>query len=182
MTRDPSWYNGQDPYCNNDWPGSTYTGPQEFWWAPYDNRPGTDLTQALPDYSPKALLLPFTEGNVSIFRCPLGIDPLSGRAFQVSYAWSGVALGPQGKRLGDITVASGTSQVVLVWEHAHGPQCWNGSPRGREWFPVAWDVPPEHYPQWHPGVCHFLFCDGHVAGLAREEIQKGLFYVSSPRD
>jgi prepilin-type processing-associated H-X9-DG protein len=102
--------------------------------------------------------------------------------FQVSYAWNGVAAGPQGKRLGDFSNGSGTSQVVIVWEHAHGPQCWNGSPRGREWFPVDWDVPPEHYPVWHPGVCHFLFCDGHVAGLARVAIQKSLFYVSVPPD
>jgi prepilin-type N-terminal cleavage/methylation domain-containing protein/prepilin-type processing-associated H-X9-DG protein len=178
--RDPSWYDGRDPCCYKDAPGNTYTGPKEIWWAPYDNRPGTDVTYALPDYTPNSLLLPFSEGNVSIFRCPSGIDRVSGRAFQVSYAWSGVTLGPQGKRLADIANASGTSQVALVWEHAHGPQCWYGSPHGREWFPLDWDVPPVHYPLWHTGVCNFLFCDGHAAGLARAEIQKSLFYVTTP--
>src|SRR5262249_1470291 len=84
--RDASWYNGQDPCCRNDWPGNTYTGPQEIWWAPYDNRPGTSISDALPDYAPKALLLPFTEGNVSVFRCPLGREPQTGRTLQVSYA------------------------------------------------------------------------------------------------
>jgi prepilin-type N-terminal cleavage/methylation domain-containing protein len=76
--RDPSWYNGQDPCCYNDVPGTAYTGPQEIWWAPYDNRPGTDLTHALPDYTPKSLLLPFSEGKVSLFRYPLGIDRQTG--------------------------------------------------------------------------------------------------------
>lgn len=35
---------------------------------------------ALPDYSRRSLLLPFTEGRV-VFRCPLGIDPRSERPF-----------------------------------------------------------------------------------------------------
>jgi prepilin-type N-terminal cleavage/methylation domain-containing protein/prepilin-type processing-associated H-X9-DG protein len=180
--RDPSWYNGQDPYCHNDWPGNTYTGPQEIWWAPYDNRPGTDITHALPDYSPKSLLLPFTEGNLSVYRCPVGIEPESGMPLQISYAWSGVAFGPEGKRLTDIANANGTSHIVTVWEHAHGPQCWNGAPSGRDWFPLAWDVPPIHYPLWHPGVCNFLFCDGHASSLARDEIKKDLFYLTTPRE
>jgi hypothetical protein len=88
--RDPSWYSGQDPCCYNDPDGWRYTGPQKIWWAPYDNRPKADVTHALPDYVPQALLLPFTEGNVSVFRCPLGIDPASRKPFQVSYAWSGI--------------------------------------------------------------------------------------------
>src|SRR5207244_4010866 len=53
---DPSWYNGQDPYCYHDWSGTNYTGPQEIWWAPYDHRPGANFTDSLPDYSPRCLL------------------------------------------------------------------------------------------------------------------------------
>jgi prepilin-type N-terminal cleavage/methylation domain-containing protein/prepilin-type processing-associated H-X9-DG protein len=177
--RDLSWYNGQDPFCYKDVPGSQYTGPQEIWWAPYESRPNTDLSYALPDYTPKSLLLPFTEGKVSVFRCPLGIDRDTGQPFQVSYAWSGVTFGPEGKRLVDISNASGTSHVVTAWEHAHGPQCFYYGLRYREWLPAQKDsTPPVHYPQWHPGVCNFLFCDGHVAGLARDEIVKNLFYVT----
>jgi prepilin-type N-terminal cleavage/methylation domain-containing protein/prepilin-type processing-associated H-X9-DG protein len=180
---DPSWYNGQDPCCYNDFAGTIYTGPQEIWWAPYDHRTGTDLTHALPDYTPKGLLLPFTEGKVSIFRCPLGIDRETGLAFQVSYAWSGVTFGPEGKRLGDISNASGTSHVVTAWEHANGPQCFYYGLRLREWMPVQKDsTPPVHYPHWHPVVCNFLFCDGHIASLAREEIVKSLFYVTTPTE
>jgi hypothetical protein len=44
---------------------------------------------------------------------------------------------------------------------------------------VETDIPPIHYPLWHAPVCHFLFCDRHVVGLMREEIQKSLFYVTT---
>jgi prepilin-type processing-associated H-X9-DG protein len=40
--------------------------------------------------------------------------------------------------------------------------------------------PEVHYSLWHPPVCHFLFCDGHVAGLVREEIKKNLFHLNIP--
>jgi prepilin-type processing-associated H-X9-DG protein/prepilin-type N-terminal cleavage/methylation domain-containing protein len=181
--RDPTWYDGQDPCCYNDIAGTSYTGPQEIWWAPYDHRPGTDLTHALSDYTAKSLLLPFTEGQVSVFRCPLGIDRETGLTLQVSYAWSGVTLGPEGKRLVDISNTSGSSQVVTAWEHANGPQCFYYGLRYREWMPAQKDsTPPVHYPQWHPGVSNFLFCDGHVASLARDEIVKSLFYVSNPAE
>src|SRR5437016_1019492 len=58
------WQNGTDPNCDQDGTGSAYTGPNEIWWAPYDNRPGTTITFALPDYQPTALLWPFVEQNV----------------------------------------------------------------------------------------------------------------------
>jgi prepilin-type N-terminal cleavage/methylation domain-containing protein/prepilin-type processing-associated H-X9-DG protein len=177
---DPSWYGGQDRFCYNDPDGWRYTGPREIWWAPYDNRPQARINYALPDYTPQGLLLPFTEGKVTVFRCPLGIDPNSGRPFQVSYAWSGITLGPEGKRLEDISNGNGTSQVVTAWEHADGPQCWYGPVHNRSWNPVDKDIPPIHYPLWHAPVCHFLFCDGHVQGLRRGEIQKSLFYVTPP--
>ena len=51
------------------------------------------------------------------------------------------------------------------------------SSANRTWNAVTLDVPPEHYPLWHPGVCQFLFCDGHAIGLAREEIHESLFEV-----
>jgi hypothetical protein len=85
---DRSWYDGKDPCCYNDPDGWRYTGPDEIWWAPYDNRPKASNSDALPDYVPKGLLLPFTEGNVSVFRCPVGVDYYSGKPPQVSYAWS----------------------------------------------------------------------------------------------
>ena len=178
--RDPSWYNGQDPCCYRDSSGTQYTGPQEIWWAPYDNRPGTNLSYALPDYAPYSLLLPFTEGNVAVFRCPLGIEPRTGKPLQVSYAWNGLTQGPGGKRLEDIASGTGTSQVVAAWDHPSGPQCWTGLPRNRTWNDVNLDLAQTHYPFfWHLGVCQFLFCDGHAAGIARTDVTKNLFYVNA---
>src|SRR4051794_39331503 len=46
------WRGGADPYCENLPTPLLYTGPNERWWAPYDNRPGTDPTTALPGYAP----------------------------------------------------------------------------------------------------------------------------------
>jgi prepilin-type N-terminal cleavage/methylation domain-containing protein/prepilin-type processing-associated H-X9-DG protein len=177
LCRDPSWYHGQDPYCYQDPSGTLYTGPQELWWAPYDNRPGANLTQTLPDYSARALLLPFTAGDVSVFRCPRGIDPHSGRPLQISYAWNGLTLGAGGRRLEEIAQGSGSSQVVTAWDHANGPQCWTGSPWNRIWNDVQNDVAREHYPDWHANVCQLLFADGHAVGLLRAEIRNELFYV-----
>jgi prepilin-type N-terminal cleavage/methylation domain-containing protein/prepilin-type processing-associated H-X9-DG protein len=172
------WQDGKDPYCYADRPGINYIAG-EIWWAPFDHRRGTSSTEALPDYVPHGLLMPFTEGAVSIFRCPVGVDPFSGKMYQVSYAWSGVSLGPEGKRLVDISNANGTSQVVVVWDHSGQPQCWIGWSRHRQDNQVKDDQPMMHYPaDRHQGVCHFLFCDGHVSGVTRSEIQRAMFYVS----
>src|SRR5215468_256347 len=46
------WMGGNDLYCDQLTSSSQWTGPNEVWWAPYDNRPGTTITQALPDYVP----------------------------------------------------------------------------------------------------------------------------------
>src|SRR5947207_8452294 len=43
------WQGGTDPFCNMLTLPSTYTGPNEVWWAPYDNRPGSDPTTTLDD-------------------------------------------------------------------------------------------------------------------------------------
>jgi prepilin-type processing-associated H-X9-DG protein/prepilin-type N-terminal cleavage/methylation domain-containing protein len=177
---DPSWFHGRDPYCYQD-ASQQYTGPGEIWWAPYDNRPRTTVTHALPRYTPKGLLFPFVENNVNVFNCPEGIDndpssPTFGKPLQVSYAWSGITRGPGGKRLGDVTNGNGTSHVAVVWEHNTGPACYVGTPQngwpidpGDPYYPAAL-----HYPPRHNGICHFLFCDGHVTGLVREEIKDNL--------
>src|SRR5262249_49550063 len=74
-------------------------GPRETWWAPFDNRPPVSLSGAQPDYVPRALLYPFVEKNPVVFHCPQSDrhNPL-----QVDYAWSGITLGPEGRRLIDI--------------------------------------------------------------------------------
>src|ERR1700746_4035757 len=53
------WMNGTDPYCGQPHTTPSYTGPNEIWWPPYDNRPGTTPTAALPGYVPTGLLFPY---------------------------------------------------------------------------------------------------------------------------
>jgi prepilin-type N-terminal cleavage/methylation domain-containing protein/prepilin-type processing-associated H-X9-DG protein len=175
------WQNGNDLNCDLDATGGAYTGPNEMWWAPYDNRPGTTIAYALPDYQPTGLLWPFVERNIKVFRCPLGFDdrlgtPTSGQQFQVSYALTGVTRGPDGKRLGYLTNGNGTSQIVLAWEHDNGASCWQGSPGNRIPIPASPDLAPTHYPRRHNNLCHFLYCDGHVAGLGWSDLRDSLFY------
>jgi prepilin-type N-terminal cleavage/methylation domain-containing protein/prepilin-type processing-associated H-X9-DG protein len=183
------WQGGTDIYCLKDNSGTLYTGPDEIYWAPFDNRPGATPTQALPDYIPKGLIFPFIEQNRKVFQCPLGVDthtwsPTFGQHYQVSYAWSGTTGGPEAARLVDITNGNGTSAVVMAWEHNTGwPQCWEGAPPTNR-YPIdavhEQYIVPDHYPGVHNGYCHFSFADGHVLGLLPSELHKGFFYNSSP--
>src|SRR5207244_447739 len=43
------WKNGADLFCETLTSPATFTGPDEVWWAPYDNRPGSNVTQVLDD-------------------------------------------------------------------------------------------------------------------------------------
>src|SRR5262245_57659864 len=79
-----------DVDCNSLTSATAYTGPNEVWWAPYDNRPGSTVTQVLDNNYPRGLLWPYIEQNPKIFKCPMGIDidPASatfGQDFQCSY-------------------------------------------------------------------------------------------------
>src|ERR1041384_6364465 len=77
---------GVDAECHALTSATTWTGPGEVWWAPYDNRPSPSTTtnaQATPTpdntYAsggyPAGLLWPYIEGNRKIFKCPNGTDP-----------------------------------------------------------------------------------------------------------
>src|SRR3954468_9586800 len=50
------WQGGSDPYCESLTSPTTYTGPNEVWWAPYDNRPGSSVVRALDDGYPRGLI------------------------------------------------------------------------------------------------------------------------------
>jgi type II secretory pathway pseudopilin PulG len=152
------WRNGTDLVCNTLPSPDTYTGPNEVWWAPYDNRPGTDITRALPDYLPQGILLPFVDRTAKVFRCPEGDDttrgsPTSGRTLQISYS-----LNP---RIGGRSFDGRVSQV-LVTEHVGLPNCASAA---AHWDP--WPTDPEtararHAPVRHMGAANRLFRDAHV--------------------
>ena len=176
------WMNGADINCDLDPNNFGYTGPNEIWWAPYDNRPGTTLTHALPDYKPSGLIWPFLEQNPKILQCPLGIERLSngpdrGQRFQISYGWSNVTLGPDARSLVDVSNGHGTSQTAIAWEHDNGATCGVGPPGNRVHIALTDDLIPRHYPPRHMGICLFLYGDGHVEGITRAGLTVDMFYV-----
>jgi prepilin-type N-terminal cleavage/methylation domain-containing protein/prepilin-type processing-associated H-X9-DG protein len=179
------WMNGTDLYCEQLPTPTTYTGPNEQWWAPYDARVApTD--QPLPDYDPThALIYPYIEGARKVFNCPMGFDitpnsPTAGARYQISYAMNDVSGGPSGMSLAVITRGNGTSNVMLIWDHANLPGCAN-SINMQHRIPVDPSMPgveTTHYPQErHNGVYNVLFCDGHVVGMTKNDLQNSMFYA-----
>jgi prepilin-type N-terminal cleavage/methylation domain-containing protein/prepilin-type processing-associated H-X9-DG protein len=157
-------------------------------WGPFDERVGY-AADPLPDYDPtKTLLWPYLEGNRKVFRCPNGIDvlpgsPTYGRPVQISYAFNGVAGGPQGVALLHITNGNGTSNVMLGWEHSRHPGCATngaapvGLPHDLPWPPNDSDA-VNHYPEpRHLGVYNVFFCDGHVVAMKKADLLTPMYYV-----
>jgi prepilin-type N-terminal cleavage/methylation domain-containing protein/prepilin-type processing-associated H-X9-DG protein len=183
----PDLNNGTDPYCDSLLQNE-YTGPNECWWAPYDNRPGTTPTQALGDGNfNHGLLWGFMEESQKSFLCPEGIDPnpanaTFGQRFQVSYGYNFVKgapnepTGPGGLTLGVISNGNGTSNVMLVWDHDQTPAC---SVYGSIRPPCKPYVNPQttHYPTRHSGMHNVVYCDGHVIPMLQTELTETLFYV-----
>jgi prepilin-type N-terminal cleavage/methylation domain-containing protein/prepilin-type processing-associated H-X9-DG protein len=158
---------------------TTWTGPGEIWWAPYDNRPAPSTTTSAqgspnPDNTyrnggyPAGLLWPYIEGNPRIFKCPKGRDPVTGQDFQCSYAMNYVNGGPNGRTLVELTNGNGTSNILIVWDHGRTPGCADSThaataanPRAPWPFPDTTN-PKTHYPdQRHGNVFNVLYCDGH---------------------
>ena len=178
------WMGGKDLYCDQAPDPTMYTGPNEIWWAPFDNRPGATPTQPLDDYYQRGLLWPYAEKNPSVFKCPNGIDldpssPTHGQPFTISYAMNYVTGGPSGQKLTAITNGRGSSNVMLAWDHGKFPACAKARPdltRGP--WPYTDPLDPQHYPQIrHGGVYNVVFCDGHVRAMTQSELSDPLFYI-----
>jgi prepilin-type processing-associated H-X9-DG protein len=170
---------------------ATWTGPNEVWWAPYDNRPAPSSptsAQGMPNsdntYSnggyPAGLIWPFIEQNQAIFKCPDGFDPATGQFFQVSYGMNYVNGGPNGRKLTDLTNGNGSSNIAIVWDHAKTPGCADSthaataaSPRG----PWPWpDNTFTHYPSnRHSNTFNVLYCDAHAGSLSQGDLALVLF-------
>jgi prepilin-type N-terminal cleavage/methylation domain-containing protein/prepilin-type processing-associated H-X9-DG protein len=178
------WQNGNDQYCDMVLSPISYTGPNEVWWAPYDNRPGSTPTQPLDDNYQRGLIWPYVEKTPSIFKCPYGTDldpnsPTRGEVFQISYAMNFVSGGPSGQTMTMITNGNGSSNIMLAWDHGKYPGCAEERADGlRGPWPFNNPFDPQHYPQIrHDGVFNVLFCDGHVVGMNQGELSNSLFYV-----
>ena len=134
------------------------SGPVEVWWCPYDNRPGTTPTGALPDYKPAGSITPFVENSVRLFRCPDGFDrtpgsPTRGEYFQISYA-----INPDvgGRKLNEV------GNAMLIFEHDDLPACRGAAHHVTTW-PTADDVRAErHGPRRHGDRPLTLLYDGSV--------------------
>jgi prepilin-type processing-associated H-X9-DG protein len=185
-----------DAECYSLTSATTWTGPGEVWWAPYDNRPSPSTTtnaQGTPNpdntYAnggyPAGLLWPYVEQNPKTFKCPNGIDPATGQPFQCSYGMNYANGGPNGKSLIHLTNGNGTSNILIVWDHGRTPGCADSShaataanPRGPWPFPDTTN-PKTHYPdQRHGGVFNVLYCDGHVAAMAPDGLSTALFLAN----
>jgi prepilin-type N-terminal cleavage/methylation domain-containing protein/prepilin-type processing-associated H-X9-DG protein len=193
---DPMTGKSPDVDCNSLTSPSTYTGPNEVWWAPYDNRPGSNVCNVVDQNYQRGTLWPYIEQNSKIFKCPQGqdIDPASTtylQIFQCSYGMNYVTGGPNGKRLTDLTNGNGTSNIVIVWDHGRTPGCANSTiaavpPSGRgPWMETGGgfvsDADVTHYPvRRHEGVFNILYCDGHVQSTRQTDLLTALFYASGP--
>ena len=178
---DPAF--ASDPLCSKLAKATTYTGPLETWWAPYDNDSksacGVGVTCAntaepvpfLPDYSgiKAGFLQPYVK-NLQIFRCP------SYSAGQSGYAMSYIYNGPMGQA--DAFVVNPT--VYFVWDHKNTPGCANTGTTlpvtpdatdgtyHRGPFPISEDITPPvtttiphtHYPARHTDGFNGLRYDG----------------------
>jgi len=175
------WMNGADVSCQQLTSPAQYTGPNEIWWAPYDS-PVAPTDAPLPDFNARRFLLaPFLESVAGAFKCPEGFDRTPGSAtfgaaYQVSYALSKIIGGPSGMKLGTISNGNGTSKVLLAWDHDNTPGCSNDA--GAQVFPYTDADAQPHYPVGrHQGAFMVLYCDGHVVGMAQEELQQSYFYA-----
>jgi prepilin-type processing-associated H-X9-DG protein len=175
------WQGGNDLFCETLTQPTLFTGANEVWWAPYDNRVAPTAAP-LPDFDPtRALLWPFVEGNKNVFKCPDGIDPASGQQFQVSYGMNYVTGGPNGLALIQLINGNGSSNILIVWDHGNTPGCANSkiaAPRG-PWQPFVNPTDTTHYPQKrHISVFNALYCDGHVAAITQNDLQTPLFFAN----
>jgi prepilin-type N-terminal cleavage/methylation domain-containing protein/prepilin-type processing-associated H-X9-DG protein len=167
-----------DDYFPPQWNGN--------YWAPFDDRVGYS-GQPLPDYNPTTTLIwPYVEGNWKVFKCPGGVDlmqgPTQGQWLQLCYGMNGTTGGPAGMKILHVSNGNGTSNVMLVWEHARMPACGTngiqppGLPAGLPW-PFNDGDYMAHFPPRHTGMFNVLFCDGHVVTMLHSDLKTQLFYA-----
>ena len=150
---------GQDPdmvrACYYASP-TAYTGPNEIWWAPFDNSVAPNAQPPYPHYN-AGFLQPYFK-NTQIFKCPS--DP----QWQVGYAMSYVSYGPMGKPGSAVE----NQAAVQVWDHSKTPGCADTrtlpSTSATAWnwgfYPPVADTAHTHYPTRHLGSFNTLRVDG----------------------
>lgn len=167
---------GVDLFCENLTNPNDYTGPNEEWWAPFNNALAPIAGQAKsPSVSSTTgntasptggyydgFLMPYVK-SYAIFKCPSS-DPNLQCGYAMSYIWNG----PMGHADNMVT----SPAAFVVWDHANTPGCADtsasnkedaqGNPNERFMFPVALDTTNVHYPIRHTGGFVGLCYDGSV--------------------
>jgi type II secretory pathway pseudopilin PulG len=140
-----------DPFCVAVNP-TVVTGPNEVWWAPYDNHSAPDATTRSENFQ-EGLLMPYTHDS-QIFKCP------SSNKWQVGYAMSFITQGPTGKHESAIT----NPAALIVWEHTGIPGCALSGTANNPWIPIPIESDDEHlhYPFRHNEGFVALRVDGGV--------------------
>jgi len=133
-----------DELCTALTSPTLFTGPQEVWWAPYDNSVAPDSPGPYLHFKPGILAGYVRE--LSIFKDPVETN------WQVGYAMSYITDGPMGRS------ASSLENPVanFVWDHRRTPGCADTRPGhtgGPAWgvFPPEADTAHSHYPNRHSG-------------------------------
>jgi prepilin-type N-terminal cleavage/methylation domain-containing protein/prepilin-type processing-associated H-X9-DG protein len=172
-----------DNYLPVSWNGN--------YWGPFDDRVGY-ADPPLPDYDPTTTLRwYYLDKNAKVFHCPNGLDqlpgsPTFGQPVQIAYALNGVEGGPIGRKLVDVTNGTGTSEVMLAWDHSRSPVCATNAiapaGMGPGWpWPINDSDAINHYPEpRHGGVYNVLFCDGHVVPMRKGDLTTAMFYINPP--
>ncbi|RYX85052.1 DUF1559 domain-containing protein [bacterium] len=144
-----------DAFCAGASPTAS-TGPNEIWWAPYDNSVAPDATVLTAAYR-DGFLMPYVK-STQIFKCP------SATEWQVGYAMSYISTGPMGKNEAAVV----NPGALYVWDHARTPGCADTRtlphPATDPWgtFPVVADTAHTHYPFRHSDGFVGLRVDGAV--------------------
>lgn len=162
-----------DALCSTASP-TVSTGPNETWWAPYDNtvspEPPSPASVSYNTPIKQGMLQPYFK-NLTIFKCP------SYPQGQVGYAMSYISAGPMGKS--DAEVSNPTT--LFVWDHARTPGCADTRTgnTGPVWgiFPPSADTAHTHYPLRHTGGFTTLRYDGSAKWRKPESLTPADFTV-----
>ena len=162
--------NAADPLCDTS-PGPTFTGPNEIWWAPYDNSVAPDSPAPYANYR-SGFLQPYIK-SVQIFKCP------EAPHWQSGYAMSYVSGGPMG--VDDAEVQNPVA--FFVWSHARTPACADvrlpSSPRG-PWLPFDGPGSETHYPRRHSQGFVVSRYDTSVKWVKPSALRVSDFFITLP--
>ncbi len=132
-----------DELCTNLTSPTTWTGPNEIWWAPFDNSVAPDSSGPFLNWK-SGFLAPYFK-NEQIFKDP------EEKQWQVGFAMSYITRGPMGRPESEME----NPTVLQVWDHARTPGCADtrAGHLGPPWniFPPSADTAHTHYPTRHSG-------------------------------